>query len=57
MQTTLVIGSADRGKTTLVAKWAREWSSAGATFVLDADTGQAELGPPATLGLAQPDAS
>lgn len=54
MQTTLVIGSADRGKTTLVAKWARAAASeGGVTFVLDTDIGQSELGPPTTIGLAK----
>lgn len=53
MQTTLVIGSADRGKTTLVCRWAKAAASDGVTYILDADTGQSELGPPATLGLAR----
>jgi polynucleotide 5'-hydroxyl-kinase GRC3/NOL9 len=53
MQTTLIIGAADTGKTTLTARWAR-WSAAeGASFVLDADTGQSEIGPPGCVGLAR----
>ena len=53
MQTTLVIGNADRGKTTLISRWAKAAASDGLTYVLDADTGQSELGPPATIGLAR----
>ncbi len=54
MQTTLVIGATDRGKTTLVATWARALAAENAaTFILDADTGQSEIGPPGCVGLAR----
>jgi polynucleotide 5'-hydroxyl-kinase GRC3/NOL9 len=53
MQTTLVIGATDRGKTTLVSQWARALAADSSTFVLDADTGQSEIGPPGCVGLAR----
>lgn len=53
MQTTLVIGATDRGKTTLTTKWAKACAAERTTFVLDTDTGQSEIGPPGCLGLAK----
>ena len=49
---TMVIGASDAGKTTLVATLAGALASRGSRVgVVDADLGQSEIGPPATVGL------
>ena len=51
---TMVIGASDVGKTTLVATLAGELASRGVRVgVVDADLGQSEIGPPATVGLGR----
>lgn len=49
----VVLGAPDLGKTTWVTAAARQLTSAGAspTAIVDADIGQASLGPPATVAL------
>jgi polynucleotide 5'-hydroxyl-kinase GRC3/NOL9 len=50
----VVIGASDAGKTTLVAALAAALASrGGAIGVVDADVGQSEIGPPATVGLGR----
>lgn len=54
----LVIGAADRGKSTYCRFLIRRLSAAGFTTALvDADIGQKDIGPPATVALAYPDAT
>ena len=51
---TVVIGDVNRGKTTLVARLATALHGRGLRVgVLDADTGQSEIGPPTTVGLGR----
>jgi len=51
-QTTIVIGSTDTGKTTLVQAMANEISSASRSCaIVDSDMGQSDIGPPTTIGL------
>ncbi len=47
-----VLGSTDRGKTTLCRRLVDRSSRAGKAAYLDLDPGQSTIGPPATLGLA-----
>lgn len=47
-----VLGSTDRGKTTLCRELIRRLSLRGQVAYLDLDPGQSTIGPPATLGLA-----
>jgi len=48
----LVIGATDAGKTTFTAWIANEWFARGLDVaIVDADVGQSEIGPPATVGL------
>ncbi len=48
----LIIGATDTGKTTFCAEVVRAAGAKGrAVAVVDADTGQSEIGPPTTLGL------
>jgi polynucleotide 5'-hydroxyl-kinase GRC3/NOL9 len=48
----MVIGAADAGKTTFTAWLANEWHARGLRAgIVDADVGQSEIGPPATVGL------
>lgn len=48
-----VLGSTDRGKTTLCLDLVRRLSGRGPVAYLDLDPGQSTIGPPATLGFAQ----
>jgi polynucleotide 5'-hydroxyl-kinase GRC3/NOL9 len=48
----LYIGAADTGKTTLVSATAAQLASKRRVAVVDADTGQSHIGPPATVGWA-----
>lgn len=49
----LLIGAADRGKTTFAALAAQSLAAAvGKVAVVDADIGQSEIGPPGTVGVA-----
>lgn len=49
----VVIGSVDTGKTTFVTQLVRAGVEAGIpTAIVDADTGQSEVGPPTTIGMA-----
>jgi polynucleotide 5'-hydroxyl-kinase GRC3/NOL9 len=51
---TVVIGEVNAGKTTLVARLATALHARGRSVgVLDADVGQAEVGPPTTVGLGR----
>ncbi len=51
---TLVLGDVDSGKTTLVAALAGALAARGRSVaVVDADLGQSEVGPPATVGLGR----
>lgn len=51
---TLVIGESDTGKTTLVTALANAlWERGRRVGVVDADVGQSEIGPPATIGLGR----
>ena len=48
----LVIGPIEAGKTTFVARLANAFHARGLTVaIVDADVGQSEIGPPATIGL------
>jgi polynucleotide 5'-hydroxyl-kinase GRC3/NOL9 len=48
----MVIGAAEAGKTTFTAWLANQWHARGARVgIVDADVGQSEIGPPATVGL------
>jgi polynucleotide 5'-hydroxyl-kinase GRC3/NOL9 len=48
----MVVGAADAGKTTFTAWLANQWLARGARVgIVDADVGQSEIGPPATVGL------
>ena len=48
----LVIGAAEAGKTTFTAWLANQWHARGERVgIVDADVGQSEIGPPATVGL------
>ena len=54
VRVTMVIGASDAGKTTLVMTLAGELAALGARVgVVDADLGQSEIGPPATVGLGR----
>ncbi len=48
----LVLGSADTGKTALVAAIAKHAASSQPVVIVDADIGQSHIGPPATVGWA-----
>jgi polynucleotide 5'-hydroxyl-kinase GRC3/NOL9 len=48
----LILGGVDTGKTTLAAALAGRLASSGPVGVIDADTGQSHIGPPATVGWA-----
>ena len=49
---TIVLGTSDTGKTTLVARLAAAFAARGERVaVVDADVGQSEIGPPTTVGL------
>jgi len=51
---TLVLGGNDTGKTTLVTGLASALAARGeAVFVVDADLGQSDVGPPTTVGLGR----
>lgn len=51
---TLVIGTSDTGKTSLVAQLAGALAARGERVaVVDADVGQSEIGPPTTVGLGR----
>jgi polynucleotide 5'-hydroxyl-kinase GRC3/NOL9 len=48
----MVIGAAEAGKTTFTAWLANQWQARGERVgLVDADVGQSEIGPPATVGL------
>jgi polynucleotide 5'-hydroxyl-kinase GRC3/NOL9 len=48
----MVIGAAESGKTTFTAWLANQWHARGERVaIVDADVGQSEIGPPATVGL------
>lgn len=53
----LFLGAADTGKTTLVTKIAGELAPKKPVAIVDADTGQSHIGPPAAVGwaIARPD--
>ncbi|MBM3472745.1 MAG: hypothetical protein FJX75_05665 [Armatimonadetes bacterium] len=49
----LVVGGSDSGKSTFCRWLAAEWApKGGACWLIDADVGQSQLGPPATVGAA-----
>src|ERR671922_499145 len=51
---TLVLGTSDTGKTSLVARLASAFAARGERIaVVDADVGQSEIGPPTTVGLGR----
>lgn len=51
---TMVIGTSDTGKTTLVTRLAGALAARGLSVgVVDADLGQSEIGPPTTIGLGR----
>lgn len=53
---TIVIGTSDTGKTTLVTRLAGQLACRGfRVAVVDADLGQSEIGPPTTIGLGRVD--
>lgn len=53
----LILGAIDTGKTTLATQAANGALARGhAVALVDGDTGQSELGPPGTIGLARPEA-
>jgi polynucleotide 5'-hydroxyl-kinase GRC3/NOL9 len=48
----MVVGAVDAGKTTFTAWLANQWLARGERVgIVDADVGQSEIGPPATVGL------
>lgn len=49
----VVIGESDVGKSTLVARLASGLATLAPVAVIDADLGQSEIGPPATVGLGR----
>ena len=49
----LILGPVDTGKTTLVRQVASALARDGPVWVVSADTGQAWVGPPTTLGRAR----
>jgi polynucleotide 5'-hydroxyl-kinase GRC3/NOL9 len=51
-QRAYVIGGTDSGKSTLCRHLLRELKEHGTTAYIDCDTGQSEIGPPTTVGLA-----
>jgi polynucleotide 5'-hydroxyl-kinase GRC3/NOL9 len=52
VRVTVIVGAGDTGKTTLAAQLASALAARGARVaVVDADVGQSEIGPPATVGL------
>jgi polynucleotide 5'-hydroxyl-kinase GRC3/NOL9 len=52
--TVYILGSTDRGKTTLCTVLRELGETTGTVAVLDCDPGQSSLGPPATVGLSMP---
>lgn len=53
---TLIVGQVDTGKTTFVTQLVKAGVAAGIpTAIVDADTGQSEVGPPTTIGMATVD--
>jgi polynucleotide 5'-hydroxyl-kinase GRC3/NOL9 len=53
-RTTVVVGSTDTGKTTLIKKLANEILKGGKRCaIVDADMGQSDIGPPSTIGLGK----
>jgi len=48
----LILGAADTGKTTLAAALVKHAASSQPVGIIDADTGQSHIGPPATVGWA-----
>ncbi len=53
----LILGENDTGKTTLTTYLANELLKAGVSVsIVDADVGQSDVGPPTTVGLAEPKA-
>jgi polynucleotide 5'-kinase involved in rRNA processing len=53
--TCLILGGADAGKTTLAEALARQLAQGRPVAIVDADTGQSHIGPPATVGWARID--
>jgi polynucleotide 5'-kinase involved in rRNA processing len=51
----LILGGADTGKTTLAEALARQLAQGRPVAIVDADTGQSHIGPPATVGWARID--
>lgn len=53
VRVTVVVGTSDTGKTTLVARLASALAADAPVAVVDADLGQSEIGPPTTVGLGR----
>ncbi|MGH7279683.1 MAG: Clp1/GlmU family protein, partial [Candidatus Rokuibacteriota bacterium] len=54
VRVTLVVGESEAGKTSLVAALGNALIARGLSVaVVDADVGQSEIGPPATVGLGR----
>jgi polynucleotide 5'-kinase involved in rRNA processing len=51
----LILGGTDAGKTTLAEALARQLAQGRPVAIVDADTGQSHIGPPATVGWARID--